>query len=111
MGIRNAIAILAMSAMMSSPAWSACDGAAPPPDSRYTVEGGKVYDAMTNLTWQRCSYGLHWSDTTGCGGVIRGVTWDEAMSAPPEGWRCVLRRSCTSVTARRWMFAGRKRRV
>src|SRR4051812_9561251 len=87
MRISGAIAILAMSAMMSSPGWSACDGAAPPADSRYTVKGDKVYDATTNLTWQRCSYGLHWSDTTGCGGVVGGVTWDGAMSAPPEGWR------------------------
>lgn len=87
MRVKNAIAILSMSAMMSSPAWSACDGAASQPDSRYAVAGGRVYDMMTNLTWQRCSYGLHWSDANGCGGVVRGVTWDEAMNAPPEGWR------------------------
>src|SRR5436305_292224 len=86
-GVRNTIAILTISGMMSSPAWSACDGAPSQPDSRYAIDGGRVYDATTNLTWQRCSYGLHWSDSASCGGVIQSLTWDEAMNAAPEGWR------------------------
>lgn len=57
------------------------------PTSRYVINGGEVFDKLTHLTWQRCSVGQHWKQELGCVGVIRQITWKEAMSQAHDGWR------------------------
>ncbi len=57
------------------------------PTSRYTIHNGEVYDQLTHLTWQRCSVGQHWRAELGCVGVIRQMTWGQAMSQAVGGWR------------------------
>jgi len=56
-----------------------------------------VYDHQTNLTWQRCSVGQRWKEQLGCVGVIRQMTWQEAMSQATGGWRVPSINELTSL--------------
>jgi Protein of unknown function (DUF1566) len=73
----------------STPARASCDADKPnrTPAARYVLNAGEAYDRKTDLTWQRCSIGQHWKDGTGCVGVIKQVTWDEATAQASKGWR------------------------
>ncbi|HVY33819.1 MAG TPA: DUF1566 domain-containing protein [Caulobacteraceae bacterium] len=70
-------------------ALATCDPAIPDntPASRYELNGATAYDKQTDLTWQRCSVGLHWNEGAGCAGQVRQMTWDEAMKQGGDGWR------------------------
>jgi|ERR1700679_202674 Protein of unknown function (DUF1566) len=59
---------------------------ADPAAVRFTVDGAEAHDTVTNLTWQRCSVGQHWT-RTGCVGVVRQMSWTEAMHQGRNGWR------------------------
>lgn len=57
-------------------------------NSRYVIKGGEVYDTRTNLTWQRCSVGLHWTERSGCKGAAKKeFTFDEAQHQATKNWR------------------------
>ena len=76
-------------AALTGPVWAACDPAVrdTTPASRYEISAGTAYDKQTNLTWQRCSVGLHWAEGVGCAGQVHQMTWDEAMKQGGDGWR------------------------
>jgi len=46
-----------------------------------------VYDAKTNLTWQRCSVGQHWAEGNGCVGEVKKFTFDDAQRLGDGTWR------------------------
>lgn len=75
--------------VVAAPVWAACDAGAPSntPASRYAIDGGTVYDTQTNLTWQRCSVGQHWSEDGGCVGSVQQLSWDDAQKQGVDGWR------------------------
>jgi len=81
--------LVLLSTMTASQAWGACDPhqSSSTPSSRYEIKGGEVFDTITHLTWQRCSVGQHWNEHLGCIGVIRQMTWNDAMSQAAGGWR------------------------
>jgi hypothetical protein len=61
------------------------------PASRYDIQGDKVFDKETQLTWQRCALGQKWQDG-GCAGTPQQLTWAEAQKAsgaqkPGAAWR------------------------
>jgi hypothetical protein len=74
---------------VASESVASCDAKqpTPTPSSRYEIHGAEVYDRKTNLTWRRCSFGQHWKDGLGCVGVIRQITWQEAMNQARGIWR------------------------
>jgi hypothetical protein len=81
--------LIALNALAMKPLWAACD---PPQSStatsaRYDIKGSEVLDRLTHLTWQRCSVGQHWKEDLGCVGVIRQMSWQDAMSREAGGWR------------------------
>lgn len=76
-------------ALTIATAYAGCDAnqSAQPRNTRYVIKGGEVYDTQTRLTWQRCSVGQRWKENAGCVGVIRQMTWQQAMSQASDGWR------------------------
>jgi hypothetical protein len=85
-----AAAVLIAAAITSAaPACAGCDADRPTrtPTSRYVIGGGEVYDKKSDLTWKRCSTGQRWKEGAGCVGVIKPMTWDEAMKQASDGWR------------------------
>lgn len=60
--------------------------AADPPNPRYEIKGGEVYDNITKLTWQRCSVGLTWNGKE-CRGAIKTLTFAEAQNQANGEWR------------------------
>jgi hypothetical protein len=84
-----------------APAFATCDSSQPSrtPTSRYQIHGGEVYDQKTDLTWQRCSVGQHWKEGTGCVGVIKQMSWDDAKTQAGNGWRLPTRDELTTLIA------------
>jgi len=84
-----------------SSASAACNNDQPSrtPSSRYLVKGDEVYDKKTDLTWQHCSVGQHWKEGTGCVGVIKQMTWEEAKSQAQNGWRLPSKDELTTLLA------------
>ncbi len=60
--------------------------AANPPNPRYEINGGEVYDNITKLSWQRCSVGLTWKGKE-CSGAIKALTFQEAQEQAGGKWR------------------------
>jgi WD40 repeat protein len=57
-------------------------------NDRFIINGGEVYDTETNLTWQRCSVGLHWEEGVGCVGEAKNLfSFDEAQLQSYGDWR------------------------
>jgi len=83
------LALILLSGLGPGMASAGCDSqqSSSTPGSRYEIKGGEVYDKVTRLTWQRCSVGQHWRQELGCVGVIRQMTWQEAMGQAADGWR------------------------
>ena len=52
----------------------------------FEVHGGEAYDAATNLTWQRCQVGQHYTGS-GCEGGMPGFKWDAAQRTGEAPWR------------------------
>jgi len=52
----------------------------------FEVHGGEAYDAVSNLTWQRCAVGQHYSGS-GCEGGDPGFKWDAAQRTGDGTWR------------------------
>ncbi len=86
---RRARWVLLLAALTSALTWGACDPHQPTstPTSRYLIHDGEVYDPLSHLTWQRCSVGQHWTAALGCVGVIKQMSWAEAMKQAGGGWR------------------------
>ena len=63
------------------------------------IQGDTVYDRKTDLTWQRCSYGLRWNAADGnCIGVKKTFTFEEANSAAwPNSWRMPTKDELTTL--------------
>jgi Protein of unknown function (DUF1566) len=59
---------------------------APAPASRFAVDGALATDRASHLVWQRCSVGQRWTEG-GCIGVVRQMSWQDAMSQGKQGWR------------------------
>jgi hypothetical protein len=57
------------------------------PNVRYEINGGEVYDKDQNLTWQRCSIGQKWQEGTGCTGIIKTFTFQDAQRQAEGNWR------------------------
>ena len=55
--------------------------------NQYEIKGGSVYDKKTKLTWARCSVGQKWDAESGCVGIIKTFTFDEAQHQAGGGWR------------------------
>jgi hypothetical protein len=92
MAIRNALGqVLIGAVLLTQFAHAACDSTQPSrtPTARYVIDSakGEVYDRKTDLTWQRCSLGQKWKADVGCVGVVKQITWDEAMQSAANGWR------------------------
>ncbi|HEY4368947.1 MAG TPA: DUF1566 domain-containing protein [Steroidobacteraceae bacterium] len=81
--------LLVSTLVLAIAAGAACDSSQPTqtPTSRYVVKGGEVYDSKTDLTWQRCSFGQQWKADNGCVGVIRQMTWSDAIAKASGHWR------------------------
>ncbi len=97
-----AAALVLVSAPWALPrAFASCDASQPSrtPTSRYQIHAGEVYDRKTDLTWQRCSVGQRWKEATGCVGVIRQMSWDEAKAQASNGWRLPTRDELTTLIA------------
>ena len=59
-------------------------------ENRFTVYEGQVFDAKTDLTWQRCSLGTHWSLAKQCTGEIEYLSLrmaKEKVKTLSDGWR------------------------
>src|ERR1700677_802427 len=61
-------------------------------DARYVTHGGLAYDKTTNLTWQRCSFGMQWSRMTegpyvGCLNIAKAFNFDDAQQKGDGQWR------------------------
>jgi hypothetical protein len=80
--------VLVCSVSAAAPTWATCDASRPSrtPTSRYVINGETVYDKNSNLTWQRCSQGQHWSVAVGCVGLVEKISWDDAQNWA-NGWR------------------------
>jgi hypothetical protein len=91
--------LIAATLMVAGIAGASCDSSQPSrtPDSRYDIKGGEVYDKKADLTWQRCSVGQRWKDGTGCVGVIKQMTWDEAVAQAASGWRLPSKDELTTL--------------
>ena len=96
-----ALVVLVSALFAAVPAFASCDSSQPDrtPISRYEVRAGEVYDKKTDLTWQRCSVGQRWKDGTGCVGVIKQMTWDEAKGQAGSGWRLPSKDELTTLIA------------
>lgn len=62
------------------------------PTSRYDIQGDKVFDKETQLTWQRCALGQKWQDGAGCTGTPQQLSWTETRKLTGSnklgaGWR------------------------
>lgn len=93
--------IQAMQLACLDTALASCDPSQPnrTPDSRYELKGDVVYDKKTDLTWQRCSVGQHWKQGTGCVGVIKQISWEEAKAQAENGWRLPSKDELTTLLA------------
>ena len=93
--------VLLSARFVAVPAFAACDSSQPSrtPTTRYQVRGGEVYDRKTDLTWQRCSIGQRWKDGTGCVGVIKQMSWEEAKGQAGSGWRLPSKDELTTLIA------------
>jgi hypothetical protein len=60
---------------------------APAANPHYLIQADTVYDKKTDLTWQRCSVGQRWTEGTGCVGVIKTFTFEDAQRQGNEMWR------------------------
>ncbi|WP_438465894.1 DUF1566 domain-containing protein [Marinomonas sp. PE14-40] len=59
-------------------------------EKRFTINEGQVFDAKTNLTWQRCSLGTRWSSAESCTGKVEYLSLREAkerVALFSDGWR------------------------
>ncbi|WP_052702383.1 DUF1566 domain-containing protein [Marinomonas sp. S3726] len=59
-------------------------------EKRFTINEGQIFDAKTNLTWQRCSLGTHWSSAESCTGKVEYLSLREAKERAAlfsDGWR------------------------
>ena len=61
--------------------------ATPTANSRYVIKGDTVYDAKTNLTWQRCSVGQRWVEGKGCVGEVKLFSYEDAQRQRDAIWR------------------------
>jgi Protein of unknown function (DUF1566) len=91
-------------ATTSGMAQAECDPARPlaPIGSHFELNGDRVYDKTTDLTWMRCSYGQQWSDAGGCTGSAQLMDWDSAMGlhVPDNAaWRLPQRDELQSIVA------------
>lgn len=86
----TAALLLAVALTTASLAAARAAGDTPPGEtaaSRFAPAGEEVRDTQTGLTWMRCSVGQSWSPTAGCVGVVRLLTWDQAMALQGSGYR------------------------
>ncbi len=59
---------------------------------RYVIRGSLAYDKTTNLTWQRCSFGMQWSPNTegpyvGCINIAKALSFENAQQTGDGQWR------------------------
>jgi len=64
---------------------------------RYILHGAVVFDAVTQLSWQRCSVGQHWEDGHGCVGDIRFFSFDETQDLADGVWRIPTREELATL--------------
>ncbi|MGE4063407.1 MAG: DUF1566 domain-containing protein [Rhodospirillaceae bacterium] len=78
---------------LAAPATAACDPAKPveKPTDQYEIQGNRVYDKKSRLTWQRCSVGQTLNANGGggqiCDGPVTAFSMAEAALYAEEGWR------------------------
>ena len=63
----------------ASAAYAQCTAEPRIPASRYDIQGDKVFDKETQLTWQRCALGQKWQDGAGCAGTPEQLSWADAQ--------------------------------
>lgn len=81
--MRGFVCCLALAAASSAHA----DMKKPAADLRFVVEGDKVYDKKTDLTWARCSMGQKWVEGHGCLGSVGITTLAKALEQQKDAWR------------------------
>jgi hypothetical protein len=54
---------------------------------RFALHGPEAYDAATSLTWQRCSVGQQWTESSGCVGDVQQFSFDDALILSNGAWR------------------------
>jgi hypothetical protein len=87
-----------LAAMLEAPgAYAVCEISQH--DVRYVIDGGEVYDRTTDLTWQRCSVGQRWQGDDGCVGVIKQMTWKDAMGHAREKWHVPTKDELSTLVA------------
>jgi hypothetical protein len=71
------------------PAAAECDPAKKleKPTDQYEIQGNRVYDTKSRLTWQRCSVGQTWGGAQICDGPVTAFSMAEAALHSEEGWR------------------------
>lgn len=80
-------AVLLGSALMCfvNAAYAECSFEPRIPTSRYEIQGDRVFDKETRLTWQRCALGQKWTGS-GCAGEPRQLSWTDATKLK-GAWR------------------------
>jgi hypothetical protein len=93
-----AASLALIAACGAPPIWAdaSCFNSEAPP-ARYEISNGEVYDSKTQLTWQRCSVGQRWTSELGCVGVIRQMSWPEAMKRADSRWQLPTRDELASL--------------
>jgi hypothetical protein len=70
---------------------------APVANPRYVIQGDTVYDKKTDLTWQRCSVGQQWAEGTGCVGVVKTFTFEDAQRQGDGTWRAPAKKELATL--------------
>jgi hypothetical protein len=98
---KNVLAVCVMGAVLSAPAWAACDPERKPiPATRYEMNGAEVLDKETGLTWQRCSLGQKWQEGQGCVGTVQELNWRDAAKQARSGWRLPTREELETLVSK-----------
>jgi Protein of unknown function (DUF1566) len=83
----------------------------PVADSRYAIQGETVYDKKSNVTWQRCSVGQQWVEGTGCVGIIKTFTFDDARHVAMGKWRLPPKGKLAGLLERKRKASGQKPQI
>jgi hypothetical protein len=69
-------------------------------NARYVIQDDRVHDRQTDLTWQRCTYGMRWTANKDCQGEPRRLTFDAAKKLESGGWRLPTLDELNSIVVR-----------
>jgi len=103
-GLGMRLAIGTLSLLFLTSAWGICSSRS----TYFVVNNDSVYDAKTDLTWMRCSFGQTWTPGLGCVGIpykipvsasfrFHHLEWTDASGRSTTGWRVPGRDELLSI--------------